>query len=193
MIADLALRPESQALLDRHPHPPPSPGTPSAIFHKTDVTSWPQLTSLWGAAASAFPQVDIVVNGAGLFEPLWSNFWEPPSASAHSRDDAAGEPGHYATLDVNLVAPIRLSQLAISHWTKGKIPGVLICVGSMAGYLSAINTPLYFASKHGLHGFVRSLGGLKEKLGIRTACVAPGTVRVSISRLACSLARYVMN
>lgn len=215
VIADLALRPESRALLDQYPHPPPSASasSPSAIFHQTDVTSWPQLTSLWTLATTAFPHIDIVVNGAGLFEPPTSNFWEPPppppppppsaldnpSADAtstatatnippsRSRDDPAAEPGHYATLDVNLVAPIRLSQLALSHWTRRRLPGVLVCVGSMAGYMSAVNTPLYFASKHGLHGFVRSLGGLKAKLGIRTACVAPGTVRASLPPLSLSL------
>jgi NAD(P)-dependent dehydrogenase (short-subunit alcohol dehydrogenase family) len=147
------------------------------------VTSWKQLNALWAAALSAFPTVDIVVPGAGLFEPRWSSFWDPPRSAANpdtaSRDDAEGEPGHYATMDVNLSAPIRLSQIAIGYWTTNHQQGCLVHVGSIAGYSSAINTPLYFASKHGLHGFVRSLAGLRDELGIRVSCVAPGTVRVS--------------
>lgn len=82
-------------------------------------------------------------------------------------------------LDVNLTAPIRLSQMAVAHWTSNHQKGCLVHVGSMAGYTTAINTPLYFASKHGLHGFVRSLRGLRDELGIRVGCVAPGGVRVS--------------
>lgn len=179
VLADLHLRPESQALLDAHPHPPPSSSSdkPSALFHKTDVTSWPQLSSLWSHALEVFPAVEIVVPGAGIFEPRWSSFWEPPGTS-ESKDPADAEPGHYAVLDVNLTHPIRLSQLAIGHWTRNGQKGCIVHVGSIAGYTSAINTPLYFASKHGLHGFVRSLAGLRDELGIRVGCVAPGSVKV---------------
>lgn len=180
LLADLQLRPESQALLDAHPHPSSSSSSkPSALFHKTDVTSWPQLSALWSHALQVFPAVDIVVPGAGIFEPRWSSFWEPPGSS-ESRDPADAEPGHYAVLDVNLTHPIRLSQLAIGHWTRHGQEGCIVHVGSMAGYMAAINTPLYFASKHGLHGFVRSLGGLRDQVGIRVGCVAPGSVKVSM-------------
>jgi NAD(P)-dependent dehydrogenase (short-subunit alcohol dehydrogenase family) len=130
-----------------------------------------------------FPSVDIVVPGAGLFEPKWSSFWEAPRTESNresvSQDAADADPGHYAVLDVNLVSPIRLSQLAIGHWIKTKQKGCLVHVGSMAGYGAGITTPLYFASKHGLHGFVRSLGGLRDELGIRVGCIAPGAVAVS--------------
>lgn len=40
-----------------------------------------------------------------------------------------------------------------------------------------IATPLYFASKHVISAFVRSLGGLDNKMGTRVAAVAPGLVR----------------
>ncbi|KAJ3513705.1 hypothetical protein NM208_g15145 [Fusarium decemcellulare] len=164
LIADLRLQPEAEELLKQYPFPAAN-GKASAFYQKTDVASWPELTSVWKAALDKFSSVDIVVAGAGLFEPKWSSFW---------RDPADADPGHYAVLDVNLASPIRLSQLAIGHWTKTKQKGCLVHVGSMAGYGAGITTPLYFASKHGLHGFVRSLGGLRDELGIRVGCVAPG-------------------
>jgi NAD(P)-dependent dehydrogenase (short-subunit alcohol dehydrogenase family) len=49
----------------------------------------------------------------------------------------------------------------------------------MAGYVHGIGSPLYFASKHGVHAFVRSLGRLRDAVGIRTAAIAPGAVNVS--------------
>lgn len=114
----------------------------------------------------------------------WGSFWNPPKTKTNpyspSRDDANGEPGHYAVLDINLAHPIRLSQLAISHWTQRRIPGSLLIIGSMAGYITGIGSPLYFASKHGVQGFVRSLGTLRESSGIRTAAIAPGAVNVSM-------------
>ncbi|KAJ4005341.1 hypothetical protein NW752_011304 [Fusarium irregulare] len=179
IIADLQLRPEAQQLVEQHPFTA-TDDKPGLLFQQTDVASWPQLTAAWRTALEKFPSVDIVVAGAGIFEPRWSSFWEAPRTESNqesvSRDDADAEPGHYAVLDVNLVSPIRLSQLAIGYWTRTKYRGCLIHVGSMAGYGAAITTPLYIASKHGLHGFVRSLGGLRDELGIRVGCVAPGAV-----------------
>ncbi|KAF4496453.1 anion transport [Fusarium agapanthi] len=183
LIADLKLRPEAQQLLKQYPFPGVD-GKAGVLFGETDVTSWAQLTAAWKKALEKFTTVDIVVPGAGLFEPQWSSFWEPPKTESNedsvSRDDANAEPGHYAVLDVNLVSPIRLSQLAIGHWTKTKQKGCLVHVGSMAGYLAGIATPLYFASKHGLHGFVRALGGLRDELGIRVGCIAPGAVETPL-------------
>ncbi|GJC97264.1 HCO3-transporter family protein [Colletotrichum higginsianum] len=156
MIGDLALRPGASSLLAQYPHPR-QPNRPSALFQPTNVASWPQLTQLWTKTLESFPQVDIVVPGAGIFEPSWSSFWRPPQTETNlqtkSRDAADAEPGTYAVLDVNLAHPIRLSQLAIGHWTQQKREGCLVHVGSIAGYAAGIGSPLYMASKHGLHGF----------------------------------------
>lgn len=183
IVGDLQYRPEVEPLLTRFPHPPTA-GKPSLIFQKTDVTSWVDLSALWTKAVGSFPSVDIVVPGAGLFEPQWASFWEPPRTATNpdsqSRDAADGAPGHYAIIDVNLTHPARLSQLAIGHWTRNKLKGSIVFIGSIAGYTSGINTPLYFATKHGLHGFVRSLGALRDSVGIRTGCVAPGAVRTPL-------------
>ncbi|KAF4978348.1 hypothetical protein FZEAL_5246 [Fusarium zealandicum] len=183
LIADLKLQPEAEQLLKEHPFPA-ADGRAGVFFQKTNVASWSELSSVWKTALERFPSVDIVVAGAGLFEPKWASFWEAPRTETNpdtvSRDVADADPGHYAVLDVNLVSPIRLSQLAIGHWTKTKQKGCLLHVGSMAGYGAGITTPLYIASKHGLHGFVRSLGGLRDELGIRVGCVAPGAVRTPL-------------
>lgn len=152
------------------------------IFQKTDVTSWPQLAALFRRGEERWSNIDIVVPGAGIFEPTWSSFWVPPKSPTNpernSKDDGEANPGHYAVLDVNLTHPIRLGQLAIAHWTKHKIPGSLLVVGSMAGYMHGLGSPLYFASKHGVHAFIRSLGGLRDSLGIRSMVIAPGVVDV---------------
>ncbi|KAL7947089.1 hypothetical protein V8C42DRAFT_352477 [Trichoderma barbatum] len=184
IIGDLRLTPEAEALINEFPHPSPNDGQPSALFHQTDVVSWPQLTSLWKTGLQAFPTIDIVIPGAGLFEPPWSSFWQPPRTETNphsaSLDQADAEHGHYGILDVNLTAPIRLSQLAIGYWTQSKLPGCIVHLGSVAGYISGPATPLYYASKHGLHGFVKSLGTLRDQLGIRISAVAPGPALTSI-------------
>ncbi|EXF80690.1 hypothetical protein CFIO01_07543 [Colletotrichum fioriniae PJ7] len=184
MIGDLALRPEAQQLLEQYPHPQPgsdnNTNRPSALFQETNVASWPDLSRLWSKALSSFSRIDIVVPGAGLFEPAWSSFWHPPKTGTNpdseSRDAADAEPGTYAVLDVNLTHPIRLSQLAIGYWTQDGKGGCLVHVSSIAGHAAGIGSPLYIASKHGLHGFVRCMAGMRDRLGIRCSAVAPGAV-----------------
>jgi NAD(P)-dependent dehydrogenase (short-subunit alcohol dehydrogenase family) len=51
---------------------------------------------------------------------------------------------------------------------------------SIAGQAYGLPTPLYFASKHAISGFTRSLGALDESLGIRVSAIAPGVVRTPL-------------
>ncbi|KAJ6443936.1 NAD-dependent 15-hydroxyprostaglandin dehydrogenase [Purpureocillium lavendulum] len=197
IIGDLALQPEAQALVDKYTTtttPPPAPASsssssppPRAIFHRTDVTSFPQLSSLFAAAVAAFPPpaLAVVVAGAGIFEPPGSSFWSPPRTDTNpaspSRDDADAEPGAFASLSVNLIAPMRLAQLAIAHWARHGVVGAsFVAVSSIAGHTASPTYPFYFASKHGLHGFVRSMGMLRDAVGIRFGAVAPGAVKTKI-------------
>ncbi|KAI1290642.1 short chain dehydrogenase [Xylaria venustula] len=183
VIGDLAIRPEAQALVSQYAYRKES-SSPSVIFHRTDVTSWPALSSLFEKCLSSFGRVDIIVPGAGVYEPPFSTFWYPPQTATNpdtpSRDSADGVPGSYKSIEINLTHPIRLSQLGIGYWTKNKLPGTIVCVSSIAGHVAAIDSPLYYTTKHGLHGFVQSLGKLKETVGIRVSAIAPGTVNTPL-------------
>ncbi|KAI8623616.1 NAD(P)-binding protein [Xylariaceae sp. FL1651] len=180
LIGDLSMTAKADDLVKAYPHPPAT-GKASMSFHKTDVTSWPQLSSLWETALALFPRVDIVLPGAGIYDPPKSSFWHPPGAEGSpSTDPVDGEIGAYATLSINLIHPIRLAQLAIGYWTTNKMQGNLLFVGSVAGYVASISTPLYYSSKAGLHNFVRSLKELRKRLGIRVMCVAPGFAKTPL-------------
>ena len=135
-----------------------------------------------------------VVPGAGIFEPHWTNFWNPPGGDK-SKDLLHGEPGsgigHYSIFDINLTHPIRTSQLAISRWLNpikdskvGKVsptnPKRLVHVSSMAGQTPGFPIPLYIASKHAISGFVRSMAELDGTLGIRVNAVAPGVIKTPL-------------
>jgi NAD(P)-dependent dehydrogenase (short-subunit alcohol dehydrogenase family) len=180
VIADLALRPESEIYYAKFT------SSPRAIFQKTDVTSWEDLEDMFQVTLKEFGRIDILCAGAGIFEPPLSNFWYPPG-SEQSKDSTRG--GRYLTMDINVTHPIRATQLAISHFLnppKGQekaSPGnpkrIVIC-GSIAGQVSGLSTPLYFASKHAISGFVRSLGDLDAKLGIKVSAVAPGLVKTPL-------------
>ena len=153
------------------------------------MTKWPELDALFTAAESCFQTFDIVCPGAGVFEPHWSNFWIPPGAPA-SRDRVSGSAddgtGHYASLDINLVHPIRCTQLALARWLNGEPkvspanPKRVVHVSSVAGQVPGFSQPLYTATKHALSGFIRSLGLLESEMGIRVNGVAPGIIRTPL-------------
>lgn len=63
LVADINLRPEAEKALSS------SQGA-KAVFAKTDVTKWDQLQAAFEKAISEFGQLDIVVPGAGIFEPV---------------------------------------------------------------------------------------------------------------------------
>jgi len=54
VIADLALRPEAQKLVDEYTT------QPRAVFVKTDVVMWDQLTNMFDVAEKEFGGADIV-------------------------------------------------------------------------------------------------------------------------------------
>ncbi|KAI5285288.1 hypothetical protein KEM54_000688 [Ascosphaera aggregata] len=175
IIADLALRPESQTLIDRYTD------SPKAIFVQTDVSNWKALRELFDIAEKKFPEgLDIVSPGAGILEPTWSNSWNPPGSES-SRDDIFGD--RYKTMDVNLVHPIRMTQLAIEHWKKIQWPlqttKHILHITSIAGHNAVFSSPIYAATKHGLSGFVRSMAPLIQ-LGIKVTAVAPGVVKTPL-------------
>jgi len=135
-------------------------------------------------AQQHFGAVDIICPGAGVYEPPFSNFWYPPGPNSPSRDSPDG--GRYALLDINLTHPIRVTQLAISHFLVANPPAspqnpkTVVHISSIAGQATPLPVPIYNATKHALNGFVRSLAPLEARLGIRVAAVAPGVVKTPL-------------
>ena len=177
VFADLALRPEAEAVVKKYQ------SKPKAVFQKTDVTSWIQLDAMFQAAIDNFGQIDIVCPGAGVFEPPFSNFWIPPGTKG-SKDTLDGN--RYTSLDINLTHPIRVTQMAISHFLAASPPSgpdnpkSIIHIASIAGEIAALTFPLYIAAKHAVKAFVKSLADLQDLHGIRVAAVLPGIVKTPL-------------
>jgi NAD(P)-dependent dehydrogenase (short-subunit alcohol dehydrogenase family) len=67
LIADLALRPEAQVIVDKHSG---RSGSARAVFQKTNVIDWKQLEEMFAVAEREFGEVDIVCPGAGVYEEV---------------------------------------------------------------------------------------------------------------------------
>jgi 3-hydroxybutyrate dehydrogenase len=107
----------------------------------------------------------------------WSNFWNPPG-TLPSKDNSAES--RYAIIDINITHPIRVTQMAISHFLSRKKAGCIPHVTSVAGQCPFFPTPVYVASKHAINGFVRSLAPLESPPSplpkIRVNAVAPARI-----------------
>ncbi|KAE8372848.1 transmembrane amino acid transporter protein-domain-containing protein [Aspergillus bertholletiae] len=177
LVADLALRPEAQEVVDKYST---SSSGPRAVFQRTDVIEWNQLERMFEVAEKEFGEIDIVCPGAGIYEPHWSNFWRPPG-TPESRDPQHGN--RYALLDINLTHPIRTTQLALAHFVRRRTngrPKHIVHISSIAGQNPALAAPIYVATKHAINGLVRSLGRLDKKFGIRVTAVAPGVIKTPL-------------
>ncbi|KAK6086104.1 nad-dependent 15-hydroxyprostaglandin dehydrogenase [Seiridium cupressi] len=163
IFADIALRPEAEATLAKFPHPSED-GRASSIYHKMD-------------------QIDLLCPGAGIWKPPSSSFWHAAGTSPFAKDDPNGAPGVYNVFAVNVMGPIRFSQIAIDYWLGNKIAGNLIFVASQSAYLPTIGTPLYSAGKGALTTFTQSFAQLKARLNIRVTAMCPSVTYTSATQL----------
>ncbi|KAK3650530.1 hypothetical protein LTR56_006235 [Elasticomyces elasticus] len=175
VFADLNLRPEATKLIEEH--------SKDSVFIRTDVSSWTALQAMFDEAVRSFGQVDIVCPGAGLFEPPFSGFWYPPG-TASSVDSPDGD--RYKIVDVNYVHPMRLTQMAISHFLSqnpppsSSNPKSVVHIISIAAEMQALAFPFYLSTKAALASFVRCMGDLENLHGIRVTGVLPGIVKTPL-------------
>jgi NAD(P)-dependent dehydrogenase (short-subunit alcohol dehydrogenase family) len=83
------------------------------------------------------------------------------------------------TIAVNLAAVIRCSHLAVQDMPAR---GVIVNVGSVAGYAAQHGAGVYVATKSALIGLTRSLALELAGRGIRAVHIAPGDVETETSR-----------
>lgn len=128
--------------------------------------------------------LNLLFQTSGCPWDLSSGSYIPPNILTHSQPgtssskDPTVDFGHYATLDINITHPIRMTQLAISHFlsppsstSASKVslenPKRILHIASTASEIASLPYPMYVASKWAISGFVRSLADLEGKLGIR--------------------------
>ncbi|KAA8900552.1 NAD-dependent 15-hydroxyprostaglandin dehydrogenase [Sphaerosporella brunnea] len=170
VIADIALSPAAQEFVSS---PPPSA---KVLYKRCDVALWADLAALFPfCKENGLGTADIVVPGAGVFEPPWSSFFWG------EQDEASVAASRYKTLDINLVHPIRLTRLAITEFlAAGKEQAAVVHVSSVCGQVPKFSAPIYVATKHGVSGFVKSMARLEPEFGVRVAGVCPGIIKTPL-------------
>lgn len=132
-----------------------------AIFHQCDVTKHSQLHNLLDLATQQFGHLDILINNAGVMDTPIDR--DPQGNVAHR------------CIDINLGALVDATTYAVNHWNQqADRTGVVINLGSMAGFMALKDMPAYCASKAGVIMYTKALAHLGPK--IRVNAVAPGWV-----------------
>jgi short-subunit dehydrogenase len=135
----------------------------------TDVTNQQDCEWLVAEAVNAFGGIDVVVHNAGI--TMWSRFDALKDLAIFER-----------IMEVNYLAPVRLTALALPHLTASK--GLLVAVASLAGLTGVPERSGYAASKHALIGFFDSLRIELRGSGVDVTVVAPDFVVSEIHKRA---------
>lgn len=113
-------------------------------------------------------KVDILVNNAGISQR---------SLALDTHPDV-----HHRIINVDLLAPIWLTQLLLPHMIAAG-GGHIVGISSVAGRVGVPLRTAYCAAKHGLIGYMDALRAETEKLhGIHVTNILPGSIRTNVSR-----------
>jgi NAD(P)-dependent dehydrogenase (short-subunit alcohol dehydrogenase family) len=132
----------------------------AARFIRCDVTQEANVAAAVDLAVSAFGQLDVMVNNAGIVGAV--------GPIAQTRVEA---------WDATLSVLLRGVFLGMKHAARVMSPrksGVILSIASTAGVVGGLGPHAYTAAKHGVVGLTRSVASELAPLGIRVNAVAPG-------------------
>jgi NAD(P)-dependent dehydrogenase (short-subunit alcohol dehydrogenase family) len=135
----------------------------------TDLSEQAQVEALIGAAVDQFGGLDILVNNAAALEIRESD---------NDVVDISPEIWEYQ-LRVNLTAPMLASKWAIPIMIE-RGGGSIIHITSASAILADTSRSGYAATKAGLAGLSRSIAVQYGKQGVRSNCIAPGTIETAL-------------
>lgn len=115
-----------------------------------------------------FGRIDILINNAGITQPLKLMEIEPP---------------HWQrVIDVNLGGVLHLSQAVVPHM-RARRQGTIACMSSVSAQRGGgiFGGPHYSAAKAGVLGLAKAMARELGPDGIRVNCVTPGLIQTDIT------------
>jgi NAD(P)-dependent dehydrogenase (short-subunit alcohol dehydrogenase family) len=136
-----------------------------ATFHKTDVTSTPDVQSLIGATEQQFGKIDVLFNNAGLeyfttIEDTTEEQWD-------------------RTMNTNLKG-VFLGMKFVLPIMKKQRSGSIINMASVAGISAWPGLGIYSAAKGGIVLLTQAAAAEYGQFGIRVNSLCPGSIRTPL-------------
>jgi uncharacterized oxidoreductase len=144
-------------------------------IHVGDVETAPGRRALFEWAIGEFPQLNVLVNNAGIQRRV-------PCLA----DEDDWERTHQE-IAINFEAPLHLSALFIPHLRKQKRAAIMN-VTSGLGFAPIASAPIYSATKAALHSFTLSLRHQLLETPIRVAEIIPPAVNTDLGGVLHTLA-----
>ena len=133
-----------------------------------ETTDYDALPGIVDEAKNWKGSVNILVNNAGISQR---------SLALDTHPDV-----HHRIINVDLLAPIWLTQLLLPHMIASG-GGHIVGISSVAGRVGVPLRTAYCAAKHGLIGYLDALRAETEKLhDIHVTNILPGSIRTDVSR-----------
>ena len=141
---------------------------PGHIGVVCDVTNLADCQKAAGEAISRLGQIDILINNAGITQPL--------------KIMDIGKSNWDRVLDVNLGGVLYLSQAVIPHMRSRK-SGSIACMSSVSAQRGGgiFGGPHYSAAKAGVLGLAKAMARELGPDNIRVNCVTPGLIQTDIT------------
>ncbi|CEJ16289.1 3-oxoacyl-[acyl-carrier-protein] reductase FabG [bacterium YEK0313] len=133
-----------------------------------DVTDKTACEGAVGRALADFGRIDVLVNNAGITQPI------------KTLDITAGD--YEAVTDVSLRGTLYMSQATIPAMKAGG-SGSIICMSSVSAQRGGgvFGGPHYSAAKAGVLGLARAMARELGPFGIRVNSIAPGLIQTDIT------------
>lgn len=141
---------------------------PNHIGIRCNVTDAEECRRAAGAAIAAFGHVDILLNNAGITQPV--------------KTMDIDETSWRRIVDVNLTGVLYLSQAFIPHM-RSRRSGSIACMSSVSAQRGGgiFGGPHYSAAKAGVLGLAKAMARELGPDGIRVNCVTPGLIQTDIT------------
>jgi uncharacterized oxidoreductase len=140
---------------------------PKIHTFKSDVSDPAAIAALYDRVTNEFPQLNILINNAGIMK----------SINLH---DAAGDMKQLTEeIEINLNGPIRMVKQFLPH-LKSKQAAAIMNVSSGLAFTPLPTSPVYCATKAGLHSFTLSLRVQLKKTGVKVFELAPPATQTEL-------------
>jgi NAD(P)-dependent dehydrogenase (short-subunit alcohol dehydrogenase family) len=147
---------------------PPDEPAPGLEFVSCDVRDAEQVQALVAGVVARHGRLDVVVNNAG--------------GSPYAAAGDASPRFHAKIVELNLLAPLLVAQIANRVMQAQETGGVIVNVSSVSGQRPSPGTAAYGAAKAGLDSLTGSLA-VEWAPKVRVNSVAAGMVRTEQARL----------
>ncbi len=127
---------------------------------QSDVSQIAEVNALYAKVSSDFPGLNILLNNAGIMKII------------NMHDETNSMESLSQEIDINLIAPIRMAQIFLPLLKK-QSEAALVNVSSGLAFVPLPVSPVYCATKAGLHSFTQSLRVQCKNSNLKIFEVAP--------------------